>query len=588
MSGYRHSIIPIIKLVSEFTTSCYNGDIEMVKFWGKYRSNFYTSSLIDLCYNDEQLFHKVCEKGYLHVAKWLYNLHPYILIDHFNSIFNIVYENGYLNMLKWLIKLNPEYIEDKTKLIVPFWESCMSGRLNIAKWIYANSNDVVYSLNNSSFYYTYKRNKMLNVCDKGSLLIIKWLLSIIPAIEDESDIMEIFNQACVSGKMNIAKCILSRYPYINISANNEKTFRLVSSWGQVNIAKWLLKIKPGIDTSAETYDAFYQTCKHGYLEMAKWLLKINPDINIDKMPEYAYELFVIVCRQGHLDTAKWIYDLNPCNIQTNICDVVNYRIANTHVIKWIFEKMPYVYAFKNRCGVVGAFENSCLTGNIELVKMIYEKQPEYISDRSSVTSCAFAWACCSGNMELVKILLEMFNNIDISTKNELPFISACANGHLTIAKYLIEVKPEIDITARDDKAFKKACVNGHLKVSEWLENIFPEKYSIDEELCIESEMEYHDEYGDGNYRNNQGDIVTNYTYKYTILKIINITKTIQEKDIPKQIDNCSVCLDTKSNVYTKCGHLYCEPCISRWLKGHNNCPYCRVVLQEEDMSNIVS
>jgi len=47
-------------------------------------------------------------------------------------------------------------------------------------------------------------------------------------------------------------------------------------------------------------------------------------------------------------------------------------------------------------------------------------------------------------------------------------------------------------------------------------------------------------------------------------------------------------LDTKSNVYTKCGHLYCEPCISRWLKGHNNCPYCRVVLQEEDMSNIVS
>ena len=62
MSGYRHSIIPIIKLVSEFTTSCYNGDIEMVKFWGKYRSDFYTSSLIVLCYNDEQLFHKVCEK----------------------------------------------------------------------------------------------------------------------------------------------------------------------------------------------------------------------------------------------------------------------------------------------------------------------------------------------------------------------------------------------------------------------------------------------------------------------------------------------------------------------------------------------
>ena len=168
-------IIPVMKVVSEFTTACYMGDIELVKFWWTYRSDVFTSFIIDMCYNDELLFHKVCENGHLNVAKWLYNLHPYILIDNYTSIFNIAYTKGYLHMLKWVVKKDPEYIEDKTKLIVPFWESCLNGKLNIAKWIYANSNERVYSLNKRSLYYGYKRNMLLDICGEGSLFIIKWL-----------------------------------------------------------------------------------------------------------------------------------------------------------------------------------------------------------------------------------------------------------------------------------------------------------------------------------------------------------------------------------------------------------------------------
>ena len=590
-------IIPVMKVVSEFTTACYMGDIELVKFWWTYRSDVFTSFIIDMCYNDELLFHKVCENGHLKVAKWLYNLHPYILIDNYTSIFNIAYTKGYLNMLKWVVKKDPEYLEDKTKLIVPFWESCLNGKLNIAKWIYANSNERVYSLNKRSLYYGYKRNMLLDICGEGNLFIIKWLLTIIPSIEDEADTMEIFNKACVYGKLNIAKCIINRYPNINISAKNEETFRLVCSWGQVNIAKWLLKIKPYIDISAKSDNAFYQTCKYGYLEMAKWLLKIKPDINnnlITFVNQDTYELFTYVCRRGHLDVAKWLYELHPYDNGLELCDVINFRKTNPDVIKWILETMPYVRDFGNRVGLVNAFENCCWSGDIELVMMIYNILPEYISERHLITSCAFAWSCCSGNIDLVNMLLNMFDNIDISTNDELAFISACANGHLTIAKLLLELKPDIDISARNDKAFKKACVNGHLKVSEWLEDMFPEKYLIGEELCIENDIthiNYNNDYEeelDGIYRNNQGDIVTSYTYEYTIYKTIKITKTIQEKGIPKQIEDCSICLTTKSNVYTDCSHLYCEPCISQWLKSHDSCPLCRAVLSEENMSNIVA
>jgi ankyrin repeat protein len=590
-------IVPVIKVVSEFTTACYSGDIELVKFWGTYRSDVFTSFIIDLCYNDEQLFYNVCENGHLNVAKWLYNLHPYVLFDNFDSIFNIVYKNGYLNMLKWVVKKDPEYIEDKTKLIVPFWESCLNGKLNIAKWIHANSNERVYSLNKRSLYYGYKRNMLLDICGEGNLFMIKWLLTIIPSIEDEADTMEIFNKACVEGKLNIAKCIINRYPNINISAKNEETFRLVCSWGQVNIAKWLLKIKPDIDISAKSYNAFYQTCKYGYLEMAKWLLKIKPDINnnlITFVNQDTYELFTYVCRRGYLDVAKWLYELHPYDNGLELCDAINFRKTNPDVIKWILETMPYVCHFGNRVGLVNAFENCCWSGDIELVMMIYNILPDYIRERPLITSAAFASSCCSGNIELVNMLLNMFDNIDISINDELAFISACANGHLTIAKLLLELKPDIDISARDDKAFQKACVNGHLKVSEWLEQMFPDKYLIGGERIIENDTTHinfnndYEEELDGIYRNNQGDIVTSYTYEYTIYKPIKITKTIPEKDIPKQIEDCSICLLTKSNVYTDCSHLYCESCISKWLNSHDSCPLCRAVLSEENMSSIVA
>ncbi|KAK4393396.1 E3 ubiquitin-protein ligase [Sesamum angolense] len=48
---------------------------------------------------------------------------------------------------------------------------------------------------------------------------------------------------------------------------------------------------------------------------------------------------------------------------------------------------------------------------------------------------------------------------------------------------------------------------------------------------------------------------------------------------------CNICFDlARDPVITLCGHLYCWPCLYRWLQGHSQaheCPVCKALIQEE-------
>lgn len=48
---------------------------------------------------------------------------------------------------------------------------------------------------------------------------------------------------------------------------------------------------------------------------------------------------------------------------------------------------------------------------------------------------------------------------------------------------------------------------------------------------------------------------------------------------------CNVCLDTvKEPVITQCGHLYCWPCLYRWLSTHHaTCPVCKAGVTMENV-----
>ena len=50
---------------------------------------------------------------------------------------------------------------------------------------------------------------------------------------------------------------------------------------------------------------------------------------------------------------------------------------------------------------------------------------------------------------------------------------------------------------------------------------------------------------------------------------------------------CTICLDTaKEPVLTKCGHIYCWPCIYNWLDskgGKAKCPNCKNEITKNDL-----
>ena len=57
-----------------------------------------------------------------------------------------------------------------------------------------------------------------------------------------------------------------------------------------------------------------------------------------------------------------------------------------------------------------------------------------------------------------------------------------------------------------------------------------------------------------------------------------------EKDGEHRFE-CNVCLeDVIQPIVTQCGHLYCWPCLYRWLNtGHNTCPICKAGISEENV-----
>ena len=44
-------------------------------------------------------------------------------------------------------------------------------------------------------------------------------------------------------------------------------------------------------------------------------------------------------------------------------------------------------------------------------------------------------------------------------------------------------------------------------------------------------------------------------------------------------DDCPICLETQpESVRTKCGHVFCRPCISQWILKSSGCPLCRKII----------
>lgn len=52
--------------------------------------------------------------------------------------------------------------------------------------------------------------------------------------------------------------------------------------------------------------------------------------------------------------------------------------------------------------------------------------------------------------------------------------------------------------------------------------------------------------------------------------------------------SCAICLDSASDpVVTRCGHLYCWPCLDQWLSRQRECPTCKGAVNPEKPGDII-
>lgn len=131
----------------------------------------------------------------------------------------------------------------------------------------------------------------------------------------------------------------------------------------------------------------------------------------------------------------------------------------------------------------------------------------------------------------------------------------------------IESRNKSILENNQDKNISTQIINETELITEELKNIDKIK---EEEQDIKIENEYND------------------IKETKVIEAIN-HKNLREKDKEKN-DNtnssafeCSICLETaKEPVVTKCGHLFCWPCIYLWNQQKKTCPNCNNPIDKKD------
>jgi len=213
---------------------------------------------------------------------------------------------------------------------------------------------------------------------------------------------------------------------------------------------------------------------------------------------YSYCEFFNAAKTSNKLLLEWMYenrDINDKNF-TNTKEFITNNIYNREYSNY------YVYS-KNH-PLIFASEK----GNLEIVKLIYEKDNKNIT--ISIIQKSVKFAAINGYLDVIIFLQNIYNNIKIYTNNIISYVAS--TGQLEIIKYIhnnnnnnyknnISGKMAIDLaclnghfdvikwldTNRDDgcskNALYNACKNGHLEIVKWLIDnkklIFINKRGID-------------------------------------------------------------------------------------------------------------
>ena len=257
-------------MYSKFLSTCLSNNLEKVK-----------TLKIPEKYILNDAFCKVCFRGYLDIAKYLYangasvrNADGYYYNDCNYDAAKYACVGGKLNILEWLYEIGDE-------LPYVFENACEFGRLNIAQWIHSLNPDIAKS---DAFKYGFK-----NACIKGHLNIAKWLYELGVNTSDTN----IFINTCANGHLEVVQWLHS----IGFDISNTTSFIESCKNGHLHIAQWLY------DKNISDPAAFVHACKNGHLHIAQWLHSLGTDISDPNA-------LILSCLHKRYNIVTWLIEIH--------------------------------------------------------------------------------------------------------------------------------------------------------------------------------------------------------------------------------------------------------------------------------------
>ena len=241
----------------------------------------------------ESIFRAICLYTNLDMAQWIYelSLNPCVgmfTIKVINSAFLISCETHNFEIAKWIYSL--ELPEPETKshkdeeeweeeryydLIYPSlmpYESPDKSKLKIAvkQSIKNNVTHIISNTENSGKQIDIK-NAFIETCRSGGIEIAKWLYSL--GNIDKNTMENSFILSCSHNKLEIAIWLYSIGGF-DIHANEDMAFVVSCEFGSMECAQWLYSLG-GVNIHAQNRGAFKKACNNNYLNMTRWLYSIG-------------------------------------------------------------------------------------------------------------------------------------------------------------------------------------------------------------------------------------------------------------------------------------------------------------------------
>ena len=392
-----------------------------------------------------------------------------------------------------------------------------------------------------------RHNSPLQIAiQKDSIVFVKWILEEVdgePADEERKKRVsigkygsELFDNACKN------RCILCvKY--------------LVETYGLG------LKIK---------HSSLASLCCSNYLGLAKIVCEERPDILLgyDNRHQLVKCIINYWRLPGKLESIRWIHANGDIDVYNTKYDIfIDAFTCNSEKVKNYYLKHFFPFS-KEVCPdlaeriLIKIIINS--TSGIEDIGKLLEHFPDV--DFQYNNNQPLKEAIVGGVLDEVKYISEKTNMQFFENYDGIDLIEiALLEEEDEITEYMMKRDAEhnsISLYERHpikcDQIFNIMAKCSCEKSVRFLMNLNPKRYKV--EISEDGE-------------------ITDYSIE-TNIEELNI---IQTSELDKEITSCLVCDDKTSNLYTKCGHMYCDVCLLSWLRKNYTCPYCREPLS---MSNV--